>query len=166
MSLTGTAIRVRWLANYDAQVLMHTHPPRMRFEEACLDLVIATPSKLDQVQLLADACQSRRTSPPRLLTALAGRSRVPDRRWIDAVLHDIAAGSASVLEHGYLTEVERAHGLPHGRRQSPDESGGGRIHRDVLYEAFNQYVELDGRLFHDTDGIPRCRPRAATWTPL
>jgi hypothetical protein len=76
--------RVRWLAKYDGQVLMHTHPPRMRIEEACLDLVIATPSKLDRVQVLADACQSRRTTPQRLLTALAGRSRVPDRSWIDA----------------------------------------------------------------------------------
>ena len=54
--------RIRHLAAFDQQTLAHTHPPRMRFEEACLDLVAATKSELDRIQLLAGACQSRRTT--------------------------------------------------------------------------------------------------------
>lgn len=126
------------------------HPPRMRFEEACLDLVAATRSELDRIQILADACQSRRTTARRLLQALARRARVPDRRWLESVLHDIATGTCSVLEHGYLTKVERAHGLPRCRRQRPELGPSGRLFRDVEYEQLGQLVELDGRLFHDS----------------
>jgi hypothetical protein len=65
------------------------------------------------------------------------------------VLNDIAEGTCSVLEHGYLTQVERPHGLPRGRRQARGTGRAGRIYRDVSYpEPFE--VELDGRLFHDS----------------
>jgi hypothetical protein len=142
--------RIRWLTGFEHQVLEHTHPPRMRFDEACLDVVVATKSPLDRIQLLAQACQSRRTTPERLLAAMAGRSRVPGRRWLERVLNDIATGTGSVLEHGYLTKVERPHGLPPAFRQRPARSSAGRVYRDVAYETFGQIVELDGRLFHDT----------------
>ena len=59
--------RVRYLVGFAEQVLSHTHPPRMRFEEACLDVVAITPSPLDRIQLLAGACQSaknHRATPP------------------------------------------------------------------------------------------------------
>jgi len=75
---------------------------------------------------------------------------MPDRRWLENVLRDIADGTCSVLEHGYLTKVERAHGLPPGRRQPMDEDTSGRVYRDVHYEQYDQYVELDGALFHDS----------------
>jgi len=142
--------RIRYLAAFDKQVLSHTHPPRMRFEEACLDLVAITRSELDRIQLLAGACQSRRTTAHRLLSALARRSRMPDRRWLEAVLRDIADGTCSVLEHGYLTKVERPHGLPRARRQNPARGSNGRVYRDVTYERYDQHVELDGALFHDS----------------
>jgi hypothetical protein len=146
--------RVRWLARYEEQVLDHTHPPRMRFEEACLDLVVEAGSSLDRVQLLAAACQSRRTTAERLLGALSARSRVRDRRWIEAVLRDVAAGTTSVLEHGYLTRVERPHGLPRGVWQLAGRGPRGTVYRDVAYPGLGQYVELDGALFHDS---PRAR---------
>ena len=109
--------RVRYLVDFAEQVLSRTHPPRMRFEEACLDVVATTRSPLDRIQLLAGACQSRRTTAHRLLSALDRRSRMPDREWLRGVLRDIADGTCSVLEHGYLTRVERPHGLPRGQRQ-------------------------------------------------
>jgi hypothetical protein len=65
------------------------------------------------------------------------------------VLTDVATGACSVLEHGYLTGVERAHGLSGSRRQVRDRVGTGVIYRDVEY-ACGLVVELDGRLFHDT----------------
>ena len=140
--------RIRYLAKYDDQVLHHTHPPRMRFEEACLDGVLATASILDKIQLLAGACQSGRTTANRLTRALAGRARVSGRRFLESVLADIADGTCSVLEHGYLTNVERPHGLPRARRQAPSVDTTGQVYRDVAYESFDQLVELDGRLVH------------------
>lgn len=55
-----------------------------------------------------------------------------------------------MLEHGYLTKVERAHGLPAGRRQSPRTGSTGNQFRDVEYEAYGLVVELDGALGHDS----------------
>ena len=40
------------------------------------------------------------------------------------VLADVAAGTASVLEHGYLEKVEGAHGLPAAARQQPGRIAG------------------------------------------
>src|SRR5690606_31337244 len=58
------------------------------------------------------------------------------------------AGACSVLERGYLTRVERAHGLPAAARQVRD-SLRGPVYRDVEYRAHGLLVALDGRLFHD-----------------
>jgi hypothetical protein len=69
--------RIRYLSGYDERVLGHTHPPRMRFEEACLDVVAATKPELDRIELLAGACQSRRTTAARLMSALATRAGHP-----------------------------------------------------------------------------------------
>jgi hypothetical protein len=142
--------RIRYLTRLDEQVHGHTHPPRMRFEEACLDLVATTRSRLDRVQILAGACQSRRTTAERLLTVLTLRTRMPDRAWLEAVLHDIDEGTCSVLEHGYLTLVERPHGLPRGQRQRPERDSSGRVYRDVAYPPYGELVELDGLLGHDS----------------
>lgn len=58
----------------------------MRFEEACLDVVLATASILDKIQLMAGACQSGQTRANRLSRVLAGRARVSGRRWLESRL--------------------------------------------------------------------------------
>lgn len=57
---------------------------------------------------------------------------VPHRRaWLRDVLEDVALGTCSLLEHGYLTRVERPHGLPRCLRQVADDGGNGRrVFRD------------------------------------
>ena len=65
-------------------------------------------------------------------------------------MDDLATGTHSVLEHGYLTKVERAHGLPPGRRQSPRTGPGGNQFRDIEYEGYALVVELDGALGHES----------------
>ena len=103
---------VRRVVGLDAKVQWNAGPPRLRFEEAALDVASGAASELDAIGVLADACQTRRTTAHRMLGALEGRTRLRRRTWLGAVLRDIADGTCSVLEHGYLTRVERAHGLP------------------------------------------------------
>jgi hypothetical protein len=130
-------------------VSWNTSPPRLRVEEATLDVAAHTAAELDVVGLLADVCQRRRTTALRLLEALDARERIPRRGWLRAVLRDIADGTHAVLEHGYLVRVERAHGLPRGQRQHAAASGPTRF-RDVVYPPYGLAVEPDGRLHHDS----------------
>ena len=70
------------------------------------------------------------------------------RAWAAVLFAWPAAGACSVLEHGYLIRVERAHGLPRAERQRRATATLGVVYRDVEYDTF--IVELDGRLFHDS----------------
>ncbi|WP_036420350.1 type IV toxin-antitoxin system AbiEi family antitoxin domain-containing protein [Mycobacterium sp. 360MFTsu5.1] len=141
-------VRIHHLAQLDQRALWHVGPPRVRYEEAALDVACRT-TEFEAIAVLADACQSRRTTAQRLLAALDGRARIPRRRWLRAVLVDIADGTCSVLEHGYLNRVERAHGLPRATRQARSRSSAGVRYRDIEYGQ-RLVVELDGRLFHDS----------------
>src|SRR5680860_581358 len=71
------------------------------------------------VGLLADICQQRFSTPTRLFAGLESLPRLAGRAFIGALLGDVATGALSLLEHRYLTRVERAHGLPRARRQGP-----------------------------------------------
>ncbi|SDE67310.1 type IV toxin-antitoxin system AbiEi family antitoxin domain-containing protein [Auraticoccus monumenti] len=115
-------------------------PPHLGVEDCVLDLA----AELDQEDFLAlviDAVQRRRTTPSRLCSALACRPRARHRALLEAVLGDVRAGVESPLERAYLHRVERAHGLPRGRRQV--RRGGYR--RDVVHEELGLVVELDSQ---------------------
>ena len=58
-------------------------------------------------------------------------------------------GTYSVLEHRYLTQVERPHGLPVGSRQRRVRQGRTPAYRDVDYVELATVVELDGRIGHE-----------------
>ncbi|MEZ0050143.1 hypothetical protein ABIA30_001133 [Mycobacterium sp. MAA66] len=148
MLVEPDGVRIHHLDHLDERVLWNVGPPRLRREEAILD--IASRAKgFDAVAILADACQSRRTTARRLLRVLDARRRVRRRSWLRAVLVDIAEGTCSVLEHRYLNRVERAHGLPRAARQTRSTSSVGVSYRDTEYGE-RLVVELDGRLFHDS----------------
>lgn len=140
-------VRTRGL---EQRVLWNSTPPRMRYEEAVIDVAAEAPSDLAAVGVLADACGSRRTTAARLLDGLSARPRVRRRKWLVDVLDDVAQGTCSTLEHAYLARVERAHGLPRGVRQHAERLHGRRMYRDVRYQEQDLDVELDGLLFHDT----------------
>jgi hypothetical protein len=133
----------------DQVVQWHLGPPRLRYDEAALDVAARAASDFAALESLSRAVQSRRTTAERMLASARGRTRLHRRAWIESVLQDIAAGTCSVLEHGYLHRVERAHGLGHSGRQVAHRLGAGSVYRDVLYPC-GLVVELDGRLFHDT----------------
>ena len=145
-------VRVHHLVDLDARVQWNLGPPRLRYEESALAVAASARSDLDAVAVLADACGARRTTAARLLDALQGLPRLRRRSWIAGVLNDVSEGTCSVLEHGYLTRVERAHGLPSGRRQVRAGDAGRSMFKDVRYDRFGLVVELDGRLFHTAVG--------------
>ncbi len=147
--LAPDGVVLHHLAHLDARTLWHLSPPRLRVEEAVLDLAAEATSDFAAVARLADAVQSRLTTVPRIRAALAARTRLARRTFLDGVLADLAAGACSTLEQGYLARVERPHGLPRGLRQ-PAAWSSGRIYRDVEYVDQGVVVELDGRLFHDS----------------
>jgi hypothetical protein len=130
------------------RVLWNMGPPRMRYDEAALDVALAARSDFDAISAVARAVQSRHTTAVRMKNALSLRGRAPRRVFLEGVLADIANGTCSVLEHGYLTLVEQPHHLPSGLRQSRVGTASGFVYRDVDLVAL--LVELDGRLFHDT----------------
>jgi hypothetical protein len=144
--------RLHRLSHLQDKVKWNASPPRMKVEEAALDVAAARPTDFGAIELLADVCQQGRTTAARILSAPEGRSRLRRRGWLGDVLRDIHAGTFSVLEHGYLARVERRHGLPAPRRQPSTRGDRGRIYRDVDHGEFDLCIELVGRLFHDTAG--------------
>lgn len=142
-------VRLHRRRDIDRLVQWNLGPPRVRYEQAVIDVAANSITDFDTVAILSRAVQSRRTTTMRLLEAMEHRDRVPRRAWITKVLTDIAEGTCSVLEHGYLTRVERPHGLPRADRQAVGLGRAGRIYRDASYEV-PLVVELDGRLFHDS----------------
>lgn len=140
--------RLHRMSSFDDRIMWNTSPPRVRIEEALIDVAVRKPDDFGAIAVLADAIQARRTQAMRIREALDARARVPRRDFLRGVLTDLEQGTCSVLEHGYLTLVERPHGLPSAERQVRD-SRHGPVYRDVVYVGLDQLVELDGRLWHD-----------------
>lgn len=143
-------VRVSRIKHFDGLALMHLGPPRIRLEHAVLTVASNASDESGAVAVVADACQTRRTTASRLLDALRSRARLPRRRLLMDVLVDVAEGAYSVLERLYLTRVERPHGLPTGRRQRRVKPGKSVAFRDVEYGGLGVVMELDGRLGHET----------------
>lgn len=144
-------VRIHHLGDFDRKVQWNLAPPRVRVEEAVIDVAAEAGDDITAIATVADAVQARRTTAARLLDALERRTRIARRPLLRSVLTDVANGTHSALEHGYLTRVERPHGLPRAGRQVVGIGRGGRaVERDAEYRALALIVELDGRLFHDS----------------
>jgi very-short-patch-repair endonuclease len=122
-------------------------PPRTRVEDTVVDLTQSCASLDAAIGWLVRAVASRLTTAPRLLAALNGRHRLRWRRVLTEALADVAEGCHSMLELRYAYRVERAHGLPRGRRQHRRVGW----YDDVDYAEFGVSVELDGRAAHPAE---------------
>lgn len=120
-------------------------PPRVRIEDAALEMCEEV-SDPEIVSVLARALGTRRTTQERLGSAALRMSNLTNRRLILDVLGDVGDGVESPLEHRYLIDVERVHGLPTASRQVVVSSG---TRTDVGYLEFRLLVELDGQLWHE-----------------
>lgn len=124
-----------------APLLGRGDPCRIPFAETVIDLCALEPSHI--AVWIDRALHLRRGIAPHLRSALANRARVPHRGLISAMITDHESGIHSELERIYHRDVERAHGLPVGRRQVLREG----VRTDVEYGYL--IVELDGRLGHE-----------------
>lgn len=142
-------VRIHRGGALDSRVQWNTSPPRVRYEEAALDVAAEAPDDFAAIAVLARGVQARRTTAERMVRSLEGRKRLKRRTWMAQVLRDVAEGSCSALEVGYARRVERPHGLPRGSRQEVGQGRVGRTYRDLAF-AQPLDLELDGRLFHDS----------------
>ncbi len=141
-------------------------PWRVGAAHTVLDLA-ALVSEPETLALLGRAFYLGSTTEATLRRLLATRARHRRRALLHDVLADVASGAESVLEVRYLRDVERAHGLPTGRRQAPTVAGGLRLH-DVAYDEQRVLLELDGRLGHEGaarvgDGLRDRRSAGLGW---
>lgn len=119
-------------------------PPRTTAEHTVFDL--APGHGLDRVvALMGKACQLRISTEQTLAEALKSRPNQPLRGIISETLGLVGAGAESAAEVRYVRDVEQAHGLPSGERQTPAP---GHRFRDSEYPALRVIVEIDGRLGH------------------
>jgi very-short-patch-repair endonuclease len=123
-------------------------PPRTRIEETALDLAQAVRNFDDALGWLCAACGGRRTTPHLIGDAMSKRPKVRFREGLELALRDIADGAHTVLEHRYLGNVERRHGLPRADRQVRVVRGKRSEYRDAYYTEYQVVVETDGQLAH------------------
>ena len=121
------------------------------------DLVSAARTDDDAVAIVCAALRAG-THPEQILTAAAGRSRLPGRALLMDLLRAVDDGIESPLELRYHRDVEVRHGLPRAVRQEWERLDGRWIRSDARYERHGVRVELDGRLAH-----PDGRTDADTW---
>jgi hypothetical protein len=136
-------------------------PPRLRVEEAVLDVADAATDVAAVVDVVLAAVQRWTTTPGRIATALDGRSRHRWRALLAELLSESVEGAQSPLELRYVRDVERPHGLPRSDRNRPlrTDSRGPAHYPDFRYPRWALRVEVDGREAHPAEHAFRDRAR-------
>ena len=75
-------VRLHRVSRLAERVQPNRNPPRVSLEHAVVDVASEAPDEAAAVAVLADACQSRRTTPARLAGALRERRRTPRRGFL------------------------------------------------------------------------------------
>jgi hypothetical protein len=117
-------------------------------EDTAIDLAQSAACLDDACGWLCRAAGRRLTTASRLRSALDARAKVRWRGDLEIVLAEIGSGAHSLLEHRYIRDVERPHGLPPATRQARTGSGLRSRFVDNLYEEARLAVELDGQVAH------------------
>ena len=142
-------IRIHRVRGLEDQVQWNLSPPRVRLEVAAVEVAHRSADDLAAISALASLVGARRTVAARLLLEIERRGRLRRRTLLTALVDDLARGTHSVLEHGYLARVLRPHGLPEPTsQQAPVTADTGRQYRDAAHADLDLSVELDGEL-HD-----------------
>jgi very-short-patch-repair endonuclease len=125
-------------------------PPTTSVEDTICDLVADGWGGDRLAALVTLAVQRRSTSLEGIERSIAERGRFRGVAALRDLVRDASDGAHSALEIRYLRDVERAHALPRGERQSRVRRSGHVAVRDVHYSDFRLTIELDGKRHHDT----------------
>ncbi|PRX49957.1 hypothetical protein B0I33_10272 [Prauserella shujinwangii] len=132
--------------------VVETAPRRTKRTDTIVDLAVAQDSAQQATYLVVDLVSSAAVPVADMRGCVQNR---PPRRYRAAITHAldlVAGGFMSALEVEYSERVERAHGIPPGRRQTPVEVDGKVLWEDVTYDPLGVplTVRLDGRRHHAT----------------
>lgn len=121
-------------------------PPRTNRVHTLLDLAVAAPGPEDATRLVHEVAVAHRIPTTVLARAVELRRPARHRRAIADAVTLLLEGIDSMLELRYREDVEKAHGLPIGRRQEPVLVDGQHRYEDVVYDmpSGRAIVRLDG----------------------
>lgn len=123
-------------------------PPRTSKPDTAMDLAVAAPSAREASAILVSALSAGAVSIATMRRKIELRRPRRYRQALLDTLTMLADGVQSVLEYRYAVDVEKAHGLPTGRRQAPVHVSGRLLYEDVEYGPGGLIVRLDGQQFH------------------
>ncbi|KAA0924011.1 type IV toxin-antitoxin system AbiEi family antitoxin domain-containing protein [Rhodococcus sp. ANT_H53B] len=141
-----------------------TEPRRTSKEDTAMDLAVAAPTAHEGAAAFVSAMTNGRVSVSAMRRKIELRRPRRYKKILLDALSMLAGGVQSVLEFRYATDVERAHGLPSGRRQAPHHVGDRVLFEDVEYSESGLIVRLDGQQFHSARNVrfrDRLRDNAA-----
>ncbi len=133
--------------------------PLTRVDDTVLDL-IAGASTFDQAYTwISRAVFSNLVTVSALREALARRSRIRWRAWLNDAFAEAQDGVLSPLELHYVHDVERAHGLPKSQHQARRRLNGKTHYKDNWYPEYRLAVEIDGPAYHQNEQVRRDKER-------
>lgn len=142
-------------------IVIRTDPPRTSKADTAVDLAVESDDAVSARTTLVRLMTGGRISPVDVEHCLTVRPPRRYRRALRAAVDMVRHGVQSALEELYLVRVERAHGLPAARRQTPFSVDGQTLWEDVTYAVGRETltVRLDGRLHIRADIAFRDRRR-------
>lgn len=133
--------------------------PLTRADDTVLDLVADAPTFDHAYTWISRAVFRNLVTASALRGALARRSRVRWRAWLNDAFAEAQDGVLSPLELRYVRDVERAHGLPASEHQARRQLNGKTHYKDSWYPEYRLAVEIDGPAYHFDEQVQRDRDR-------
>jgi hypothetical protein len=127
--------------------------PRTRVDDTVLDLVAAAPTFDHAYTWISRAVFRNLVTASSLREALARRSRIRWRAWLNDAFAEACDGVLSSLELRYVRDVERAHGLPASQHQARRRLNGKTHLKDNWYPEYRLAVEVDGPAYHEHERV-------------
>lgn len=156
---SATGIIVHRSDQSRAQFLGPFKLPRTRIEDTVLDLVSAAPDFDRGYAWISRAVTRQLVTPDALRAAVAERSRIRWRKWLNDAFEESRDGVQSALELRYVRDVERAHGLPASQHQARRQINGKTHYKDSWYPEYQLAVEIDGPAYHQNEQVHRDNER-------
>lgn len=134
-------------------IVVAADPPRTSPSDTAIDLAVAQAGVVEARRTLVALLTTGRIGPDDLRRRLLERPPLRYRRVLADAVALVRDGVHSALEELYASDVEAAHGLPPGRRQTPTSVDGFTLYEDVTYDhaGADVTIRLDGRT-HLADG--------------